>query len=72
MNKDIKTKRNELYKIWTNAKELLNGEEQTFEQFQTIYEVEDEAYNKWKFFDKFIKVKEKVDNEKDIKKIKKH
>lgn len=69
--KNIKSKRNELYKTWTNAKQLLNGEEQTFEQFQAIYEIEDEAYNQWKFYDRFIKAKEKIENEKNKRNVKK-
>ena len=70
MNKDIKTKRNELYKIWTNAKQQLYYEQNNYEQFQAIYEVEDKAYNQWKFYDNYIKAKEKVENEKNIRKIK--
>lgn len=70
--KNIKSKRNELYKTWTNAKQLLNGEEQTFEQFQAIYDIEDQAYNQWKFYDNFIKAKEKIENEKDKDNIKKN
>lgn len=71
MNKDIKTKRNELFKTWTNAKQQLYYEQNNYEQFQAIYEVEDEAYNQWKFYDNFIKAKEKIENEKNKRNVKK-
>lgn len=73
MNKNIKEKRNKLFKVWTDAKQSLYYEQNNYEQFQAIYEIEDEAYNKWRFYDRFIKAKEKIENEKNkgnVKKIK--
>lgn len=66
MNKGLEKKRYELYKKWTKLKDLLDGEQQTFEQFQTILQLEDKYYKQWKFYDNYIKAQEKAEGIKKI------
>ena len=59
----IKEKRN-LYKQWTEMKDIANSEKMKFEKYINLMEKEKEIYNKWKFLDNLTKAKEKIENEK--------
>lgn len=61
----IKEKRN-LYKQWTEMKDIANSEKMKFEKYINLMEKEKEIYNKWKFLDNLTKAKEKIENEKKI------
>ena len=60
--KIIERKR-ELYKKWSRLYKDLDSSKMTQTRYKTLRKIETEEYKRWKFFDDFVKAKEKVDYE---------
>ena len=60
MNKSVYEKRVEAYRKWTNLKYNMSEPLLTFEKFMELKEQEDEAYKKWLFYDKYIKISNRI------------
>jgi hypothetical protein len=57
---EIRDKRNELYRKWTELHEL-DISKIKYKKAEDIRKIETKFYNEWKKYDNFIKAKEKVE-----------
>ena len=55
MTKSIYQRRTELYRLWNDLKKCMNDDSISFDKFMELRELEEKAYYKWYFYDKFIK-----------------
>lgn len=62
--KIIERKR-ELYKKWTKLYKDLDGNKMSRSRYEKLRKKETEDYQRWRFFDNYVKIKEKMDYEKN-------
>ena len=60
MIKTIYQRRTELYRKWSDLKSCMADENLSFEKWMEIKEQEDDAYNRWYFYDNYIKATNKL------------
>lgn len=58
-------KKRELYSRWTLLYKNLNSNKMSRERYERLRKIEAEDYLKWRFFDNYVKTKEKLDYEKN-------
>ena len=58
-------KKRELYSRWTLLYKNLNRNKMSRERYERLRKIETEDYKRWRFFDNYVKTKEKMDYEKN-------
>lgn len=61
----ILEKKRELYSKWTRLYKDLDGNKMSWSRYEKLRKIETEDYKRWRFFDNYVKTKEKMDYEKN-------
>lgn len=61
----ILERKRELYSKWTKLYKNLDGNKMSMSRYEKLRKIETEDYKRWRFFDNYVKAKEKMDYEKN-------